>query len=648
MKNTVTIIAVFTFLTIWMVSQSRSENHLYSAEEIALFHHDVPAFQNRAPIDSSEYFLNSSHCKGCHGYDPQHIAMVDGAGNDVNLYDDWSTTMMAMSAKDPLWRAKVSHEITVNPGTANEVQTFCTGCHAPTGHYTAMYKGQPFYTVADIDTDSLGMDGVSCSGCHAIGPVGLGSAFSGTIPYDTNDIEYGPFQNPVVGNMQLYEGLTPTYSPHTHEGRFCSPCHTLITSSVDLSGTPTGTKFIEQATYHEWVNSIYQSNDTVCQTCHMPQIEDPVILMVGDINLQPRSPFNQHFFTGGNSFMVNLMKNNKLALNINHPDSSFDNTIEQTNIMLRQNSIDLKIDPAIYPAQDSLIINVHLRNKAGHKFPSGYPARRAFVQLVVIQDNGDTLFSSGLFDNDGELHNLPPAWQPHYQVVSDGMQTQVYEMIMGDVNGDETTVLERAYNALKDNRIPPRGFTSTHYAYDTVAIIANAATDPDFNKNGVTEGTGKDVVHYHVALNGYKGIVNVYSKIYYQSIKPSFLNDMFAISTNPIDAFKAMYQNEINMPVLVDADSVMTITTNDGIEENDLQQLRIYPNPSVNGWFRISLPQEKIIRVDCFDLGGKIVTPQSQLSYNNGLFIHVSDRSGTYILRIHTSKGLVTRKVIVT
>jgi len=52
----------------------------------------------------------------CHGLDPTGSASVYALGNDINVVDDWRTSMMANSAKDPYWRAKVSHEITINPG----------------------------------------------------------------------------------------------------------------------------------------------------------------------------------------------------------------------------------------------------------------------------------------------------------------------------------------------------------------------------------------------------------------------------------------------------------------------------------------------------------------------------------------------------
>ena len=38
--------------------------------------------------------------------------------------------MMANSARDPFWRAKVSHEILVNPAHSVGLQDKCTSCHA--------------------------------------------------------------------------------------------------------------------------------------------------------------------------------------------------------------------------------------------------------------------------------------------------------------------------------------------------------------------------------------------------------------------------------------------------------------------------------------------------------------------------------------
>ncbi|MBK7889239.1 MAG: hypothetical protein IPJ86_18660 [Bacteroidetes bacterium] len=187
----------------------KTSNPFHSPEEISFFKSYM-----QTPLDSGEYFSLPQNCKGCHGFDSLGAANVDLNGMDVNLYDDWETSMMGLAAVDPFWRAKVSHEVLVNPSHANELQNLCTKCHAPLGHYTAFYKGQPHYTLADLAIDSLGQSGVSCHSCHGIkDSSSLGVLFTGQIPYDTNRVVYGPFPGPFIGPMQLYVSLLPSYGP---------------------------------------------------------------------------------------------------------------------------------------------------------------------------------------------------------------------------------------------------------------------------------------------------------------------------------------------------------------------------------------------------------------------------------------------------
>lgn len=67
------------------------------------------------PIGPGDYFSTHAHCKSCHGKDSLLVANIAPNGEDINVVDDWQASMMALSAKDPFWRAKVSHEILVDP-----------------------------------------------------------------------------------------------------------------------------------------------------------------------------------------------------------------------------------------------------------------------------------------------------------------------------------------------------------------------------------------------------------------------------------------------------------------------------------------------------------------------------------------------------
>jgi len=89
--------------------------------------------------------------------------------------------MMANSAIDPLWQAKVQAEIASNPHLQSVIEDKCTSCHASMGNTQASYDGQVDYTVLEILESPLAMDGVSCAVCHQIQDQNLGESesFSG-------------------------------------------------------------------------------------------------------------------------------------------------------------------------------------------------------------------------------------------------------------------------------------------------------------------------------------------------------------------------------------------------------------------------------------------------------------------------------------
>ena len=146
-------------------------------------------------------------------------------------------------------------------------------------------------------------------------------------------------------------------------------------------------------------------------------------------------------------------------------DGRFDSTIQATEANLMLNSVEMTVsfDSA---ASDTGFFRVHLQNKVGHKFPSGYPSRRAVLQFVVVDAIGDTIFKSGTFTPDARVVGENPAFETHHDFISNSDIPQIYEIVMGDVNSNFTSLLERAAVLLKDNRLPPLGFTCLLYTSD--------------------------------------------------------------------------------------------------------------------------------------------------------------------------------------
>ena len=632
------ILGAIILFAFFPVNNTASSFH--TEEELRQFH----KLLTTSTIDSTQYFPTATLCSGCHGYDPQGFALVDSEGNDVNMHDDWRATMMANSAKDPFWRAKVSHEMLVHPNYVLETQDKCTSCHAPMGHTTAHLLGASHYTMDDLLADTIGLDGVSCGACHQISEDSLGQLFSGEFAYDTNRVQFGPYFLPFAAPMADFVGFTPVYSEHILDAGICAPCHTLITNTFGLDGEPNGDTYVEQATYHEWLNSTYETDDVSCQSCHMPQIQDSVIISDNYNFLQGRQPYGLHEMVGGNVFMLNLMKANRDVLEIDANANHFDATIASTLDILQKRTLDLELN-ITNNTLDSLFLNLKLKNKAGHKFPSGYPSRRAYIELLVVTVEDDTIFHSGKLDQDFEVVGHDPFFEPHYQIINDPEQVQIYEVIPADVNGNFTSVLERAAFSLKDNRLTPVGFTTSHPVYDTTAIIGNALTDADFNYENGMEGSGTDVVQYHIPRAAYNGgYVNVIAKVHYQSLPPKWMQEIFAESTPEIDAFKTMYYETDQTPVLiaeVNIDSVFLdiINSTDDLLTNEA--VAVSPNPTTDGWVNITLPEgHQFVNIDVFSLNGQLMESHQ----NTRLQLPI--QQGIYIIKLTTDKQEFVKRVV--
>jgi hypothetical protein len=600
------------------------------------------------PLTNNDYFQGSGRCDGCHGTDPTAFANVNAEGVDISPIEMWRGSMMANSAKDPLWRAKVSHEITINPAHQSALENKCTQCHAPMGNYSNQHFNLGPYSMETLLTDSLGLDGVSCMACHKQSTVQLGNTNSGLLHFIDAPVVFGPHGKPFTSPMQEFVGLEPTESQHIRDAGICAGCHTLLTESVDLSGNLTGQTFVEQATYHEWLNSDFNDDDgdgITCQGCHMPENNDGVVLSANYSFLPQRSPVGIHSFAGANMFMLKLMRDNWQDLGLWADDVDLSRAYEAAADMLLNQTLSADLDIVDLTA-DTAYYTLQLHNDAGHKFPSGYPSRRAFVEFVVTDQNGNQVFASGQMDQNYNLVAENNNFERHWNVINSQDKVQIYEMVPGDVNGMFTTVLERAYQCLKDNRLAPRGFSKTHAVYDTTRIVGEAFTDADFNALPGVQNSGTDIVHFHVPITGFNGTLKAVAKVRYQTLPQKWVNDMFTYNTDPILTFRNMYNAASKEPIVVGCDSVLNVNAITGIDRIAVSKIQVSPNPVRGGNLRLSVPPDvRISGVEILDSDGRKVATYG--SYT-GTGLDVGGLSkGLYLVRINSDRGQVLRKVIV-
>ena len=575
------------------------------------------------PTETSTLFSGSGSCAVCHTQaGPNTAALQDSHGKDVSQTTYWRSTMMANAAIDPLWRAKVQAEIASNPHLQSVIEDKCTSCHAPMGNTQAGYDGQSDYTIAEMLENPLAMDGVSCAVCHQIQDqdLGEGESFSGHFTIDDSRLIYGPFSNPVVGPMVSMVNYTPTMSPHISSSEICATCHTLFTPYVNDAGEVAG-EAPEQVPYLEWLNSDYPELGIECQTCHMPAIEENIILSNRPQWLGSRNPLHTHEFVGGNVFMLKMLRNFGDELGVRASEAHFDSTIDRSMRLLERQSVRLNLSAVWNSMADSLTIEVGVENLSGHKFPTAYPSRRAWLELKVEDQSGNIVFHSGAWDATGEIVGLDPGYEPHHQTITQQDQVQIYQNIPRDVNSDKTYTLLRIAGYLKDNRIPPAGYLSDGLAADSTRIEGLATQDPDFNRNGLEEGTGGDKVHYSVSGLSPDASYYISATMNYQTIAPRFAQDLFDYDLPEVEVFQSYYEQMDLSPIPI-ASVEQTISTS-GIKAHTPESqlmVQVYPNPfNPETNIQVSLPEDGNIKLSIFDLQGKQMIEIQRINQSRGM-----------------------------
>lgn len=584
-------------------------------------------------LAEGEHHSGSGNCVLCHGPDP--IAMQDAEGNDVSVVTHWQATMMANSAKDPFWRAKVAHEGLENSDYTDEIANVCTGCHAPAGHHEAHWAGDDLYNIADLEADEMGLDGVNCTSCHTINDDSLRWRFNGDLPTNEDRVIWGPFTPQVTMPMQMNVDYTPTSSGHMLTSEVCAPCHSLYTHTFDLEGQPTDGVFFEQSTYLEWLNSSYSEEGVECQTCHMPRLPGGTILSDRPTWLAA-NPLGQHHLVGGNSFMLKVLRDNAAGLDLSASTVQFDSTIARTERMLQHHSANLALTPLDAPAGE-YAFEVELENLTGHKFPTGYPSRLTFIEFELRDTLGNELFHSGAWSPEEGIAGRDLPFEPHHNEITSEDQVQVYEMVFADVSGTSSTVLDQAASVLKDNRLAPSGFSMGHMSYDTAAFGPAAALDADFNRfaDG-SEGSGTDRLVYRITPDGYFGEVIAEVTLHYMSLPARWVEEMFGYAADheAIADFQAMFNEADRTPVEVA--KVFYPESAAGVASaQDHPSGRLVPNPATD---RVRIEGLDVHQAWLLDAAGRQVAAFSGTEAALGIDV-AGLPTGLYFIRVETRTG---------
>jgi hypothetical protein len=513
------------------------------------------------PTGRGEFFSASGACSIC------HTDLTDDSGADVSLDTAWRSTLMGNSARDPYWQASVGAEVLRFPDRQTAIEDSCATCHMPMARFTSAADGGIGTILGDgyLDPDNplheLAMDGVSCTLCHQIRETNLGpGSYNGNFSIDTELPQgqrpiFGPYSTDerLAAIMQSVSGYVPAQAVawgqglHLAQSELCATCHTLYTPFVDIAGQPA--EFPEQVPYLEWYYSDYRSA-TTCQECHMPPAEGGV--RISSASTTPRSPFSQHAFVGGNVFVLDVLRTFGEELGVTASGSQFEATIGRTLGQLQTQTASIAIDE-IHASGSRLTAEVSIESQVGHKFPTAFPSRRAWIHFLVQDASGQTVFESGAVNPDGSIvgnanDTDPTDFEPHYQAIVSPDQVQIYEAILGTTSRQVTTSLFGAATYLKDNRLLPSGFEKSA-PYGDIAVRGGAFEDPDFVGGG-------DHIQYSIDLGSAQAPFTVTVELLYQSVGYRWAQNLVALQSDEISRFLGYYGDVPNVPVVIASQTV--------------------------------------------------------------------------------------------
>jgi len=487
-------------------------------------------------------FHTSDRCVACHN------GLLTASGNDVSIGFDWRASIMANSSRDPYWQASVRRETIDHAQSAAAIEDECAVCHMPILHYEAKQQGRhaqvfahlPFR--ADDENRRAASDGVSCSVCHQIGTERLGTreSFNGGFvvqpPNGDARPEYGPFEIQ-AGHTRIMvsssEGYRPTPSEHIRSSELCATCHTLITHALGPDGSVIG-QLPEQVPYQEWLHSDYRDKES-CQSCHMPLVEEPA--PITRVFGESRQGMRRHVFVAANFFVLRMLNRYRDALEVAALPQELTAAADGTLAFLGSRAASVKVEN-VQVNDHRLRAEVVVENLGGHKLPTAYPSRRAWLHVTVRGADGRTLFESGAPNADGSIQGNDndanaAAFEPHYEEVRGPDQVQIYETILGDPKGGVTTGLLTGVRYLKDNRLLPHGFDKTTADHE-IAVQGGAMRDSDF-------GGGSDRVRYSADVGNAAGPFTVTAELLYQPIGFRWANNLKAYKGTEPQRFTGYY-----------------------------------------------------------------------------------------------------------
>jgi uncharacterized repeat protein (TIGR01451 family) len=498
------------------------------------------------------------------------------------IYDKWRGSMMSQATRDPLFWSALNIANVDAPNSGE----YCLRCHTPKGWLEG--RNSPS-NGSGLSTSDLA-DGVSCALCHRlvdshqslndeatlidatirdalVNPIPLDFIGSGAIIVDPDDRRRGPFS---FGLSLPYHSAYQTDFFHQTKNavtssRLCGSCHNVSNPVlswdeersqfwINQTNNPAPSfdnqdLFRIETTYDEWLYSDYANGGVYapqfagnisdgivesCQDCHMLRTQgtaadsafNPILRDCRTTGCLP-----EHTFLGANSWVPTLLQNSDWRLYALSDSQYLDSTILEAERFVRKAA---SITLNLKTLNTHKVATVRVTNNTGHKLPTGYPeGRQMWIYLSAYDESGEKVFESGTYNSStGQLER-----DTHIKVyeAKQGITPEFAEWL-NKVPG-ETFHFILNNTIIKDNRIPPQGFSLIDYQEMGLQSVGAFYSD----------GQNWDETTYTLPLETER----VYARLYYQTASKEYIE--FLEKHGGVDGLSLyeLWQNSKSPPILM-------------------------------------------------------------------------------------------------
>jgi uncharacterized repeat protein (TIGR01451 family) len=435
------------------------------------------------------------------------------------IYDEWRGTMMSQAGRDPLMWSALSVANSHVPGSGD----YCLRCHTAKGWLEG--RSHPADGSALQGEDIAA--GVSCALCHRlVDPIpsttdqaaaidaDIRAALTSTVPIthvssammivDPQDRRRGPFE--LASTFPFHSAYRTDFlgqsgDPVT-QSRLCGTCHSLDNpalswdegrgqywpneADLEAPSFEKGQLFPIERTYDEWLNSQYATMGVhapqfagdkpdgivrSCQDCHLRRAMGAAA--DEQFNPIPRDCVTtgclpEHDMTGGNTWTPQLLQDAQWRLSAAGEGGYLDDTVTRAQVMLRRAA---SLTVTLTTSGTQKVALVRVINETGHKLPTGYPeGRRMWLNVRAFDADGHRVYESGAYDWATGVFTAAPDVKIYE--VKQGLTPELAALLGLPAGESFHFVLNNTI--LKDNRIPPRGYTQA--AFDQPGLRPVGAT----------------------------------------------------------------------------------------------------------------------------------------------------------------------------